>query len=194
MHKANGTWCVSSLSTGYERLWADEVVELHYRLVLMNEDTNFDRVNTSDRLFFHGIRVSRLLSASELDELRLRGSQRYASLCQPPATSVCLSACIHCCAQICPYSHPIGHKCLLCIFIKPIIPVFCVFVAPCPCTVLSISTFYLSQPLRFPLHYSSLHCDVIAVSNTFISVIILLCKETHIPSPVDFTYRTGIHV
>lgn len=58
------------LQERHEKLWANEVVDLPYCIVLMNEITGFDPGHSSNTLSFHGILVSLLLTADELDDLR----------------------------------------------------------------------------------------------------------------------------
>lgn len=61
------------LQRRHEKLWADEVVDLQYRLLLTNEIADMDPP-TNYKPSFHGIHVCRLLKAEELDELCGRGS------------------------------------------------------------------------------------------------------------------------
>lgn len=66
------------LQTRYERLWADQVVELQIRLLVMNETQAFDATNPNNIVRFHGIVMHRLLTEEELDDLHLRGTGERA--------------------------------------------------------------------------------------------------------------------
>lgn len=60
------------MQTRHEHLWANKVVDLHYRLIYMNNHTDFTADRANGRLFFHVMRVYRLLSPTKLSEIRAR--------------------------------------------------------------------------------------------------------------------------
>lgn len=60
------------LQLHHEKLWPDEVVELHYHLLVMNGISSFQATYPTTVPKFHGIVISRLLRDCELDEMQTR--------------------------------------------------------------------------------------------------------------------------
>lgn len=58
----------------HEKLWVDEVVELQYRLLVLNEIRAFQALDPPKPIKFHGIVLYRFLNDRELDNLRERGT------------------------------------------------------------------------------------------------------------------------
>lgn len=62
------------LQTKHERLWAEEVVEFQYRLLVINEVSAFQPTDQNTVLSFHCIKVHRLLTEKALYGLCARYS------------------------------------------------------------------------------------------------------------------------
>lgn len=67
------------IETRHERFWADEVVQLQYRPLVMNEIRAFQATEPKNVVKFHGISVDHILSERELDHLCARVKSKRAS-------------------------------------------------------------------------------------------------------------------
>lgn len=84
MGMGSGRW----LSTKHERLWADEVIELQYRLLVMNEIRAFQETDPRTVVTLHSTRVHLLLTEQELDDIPTRGSSDCAPFAPGPNVDV----------------------------------------------------------------------------------------------------------
>lgn len=66
------------LQVRHERLWADEAVELQFRLPFMNGILAFQATDPDTFPNFNGIVISHLLRHWQLDEMRTRGTGQRA--------------------------------------------------------------------------------------------------------------------
>lgn len=73
-----GLGTCSRLQKKHERLWAREVIEVRYLLLVMNKIGASDVTNPENVIKFHGIVVHRLLTEDDVDEMRFRGSSDRA--------------------------------------------------------------------------------------------------------------------